>query len=647
VSLFSTSAQPELVEGPSFFRSLLKKREGFDKLSLSGLFLLVSLLAACAAPTPQQSYETGMLAYQEGRLREARIALMNALQADPNHRPARLLQARLFLDAGDGVAAEAELARAHQAGTPPADTRHLMAHARLIGGDAQAALDLAAQAPRQHQAYAQRVVGLAQLARGDQVLAVQAFDRSLALDPRASATWLDVARFRRSLGDHAPALAATDRAVAANPNDGNALVLRGELTRTQYGLAAALPWFDRALEIDPGNLSALLERAATNGDIGRMRAMLADTRAALAIAPNHPLPYFLQATLAARARMFDLSRSLLAKTFRTYDRTPSGMLLGAILAYQTEDFEGAERRLRALVQLQPANMKARRLLAATRWRMNDPAGTIDAVRTIADRPDADTYVLTLVAQALERQGNAAAAARYRQRAALPQQGVRAAIAWSDNSHPDVRAVGELLARGSLDEALVRARALQAAIPGSADAVLLVGDVLAARGDHRAAAEVYRAAANLAFTEAAAIRLIGALDRSGQTPAADGVLRLFAAQNPRNLSGQKMLANRAVAAGRWEEAIGRYETLRARVGNGDAVLLNNLAFAYLQAGDSDRALLFARRAWMLAPGNPATAQTLGWTLYERGDTVQALALLQAAARGRPTEAMVAPTRVAGR
>jgi tetratricopeptide (TPR) repeat protein len=138
------------------------------------------------------------------------------------------------------------------------------------------------------------------------------------------------------------------------------------------------------------------------------------------------------------------------------------------------------------------------------------------------------------------------------------------------------------------------------MPGAADVHLLTGDVLAAGGDHKAAAEEYRRAANLAFTETSALRLIGALGRAGEAAASDGVLQLFAEQNPRNLSAQQMLAARALAAGRFEEATGPLRRLRARIGNGDAALLNNLAWAYSGAGDDDRAAAYARRAWALAP-----------------------------------------------
>ena len=111
---------------------------------------------------------------------------------------------------------------------------------------------------------------------GDGANALAQFNRALALAPNDSAVWVDLARFRRANGDLGGALQAADRAVALRPGNTDALVLRGELTRGQYGLAAALPWFNRALEIDRNNLAALLGRAATYGDMGRMRDMLAD-----------------------------------------------------------------------------------------------------------------------------------------------------------------------------------------------------------------------------------------------------------------------------------------------------------------------------------------------------------------------------------
>ena len=152
----------------------------------------------------------------------------------------------------------------------------------------------------------------------------------------------------------------------------------------------------------------------------------------------------------------------------------------------------------------------------------------------------------------------------------------------------------------------------------------------------AAAEPYRRAANLAFTEAVALRLIEALQRSDQADAADNVLNLFVQQNPRSVPGLILLGGRAMQQQNWPFAIAIYEGLRARIGNNDATILNNLAWAYSESGDMDRAVPLARRAWSLDRDNPATADTLGWLLFKSGRRAEGLVLLQQAARGAPSD-----------
>jgi tetratricopeptide (TPR) repeat protein len=105
-----------------------------------------------------------------------------------------------------------------------------------------------------------------------------------------------------------------------------------------------------------------------------------------------------------------------------------------------------------------------------------------------------------------------------------------------------------------------------------------------------------------------------------------------------VSGQVLLAARMMDRGEWEEAIDVYESLRTRLGNNDATILNNLAWAYAQTGDFESGLPLARRAWALDRDNPATADTLGWILFRSGvDRAAGLALLERAARGAPTGA----------
>jgi len=623
-------------------------------VKLCAPFLALTLLAACSGQQGT-AYERGAAAFEAGDIRTARVELLNALQADPNDKAARVLQARVALALGDGVAAESEVARARQAGVPAAETAHLVAHARLLQDDPRGALREAAGAAPAHLAYAQRIAGRAHMALGDNGNADAAFRRALAAGPNDSQVWTDVARFRRSNGDLAGAIEAADRAAAAGPRNVEALILRGELTRGQYGLAAAIPWFDRALEVDPDNVGALLERAATYADMGRMGEMLADSRKVLQLTGGHPRAYCLQVVLAARARNFPLARRLWNRTNGAYDNTPAGMLLISAIDFETGNEEQAARRLTALVQRQPGNRRARRLLAAAQWRMNDPAAVVATLRPLADRPDADAYALSLIGRALTRTGDAEGAALYLARAASPQPAAlaaldapgegefarlrRAAEASPDDGPTQVRLISALLGRGGNDEALERARRLQAANPGVPEVHMLVGDALGLRGDHLAAADQYRHAANLAFTEGVAMRLIGALQRGGRSAAADDVLTLFVQQNPRSVPGLILTASRAMQAEDWPGAIAIYESLRRRLGDNDATILNNLAWAYSEAGDLASAVPLARRAWSLDRDNPATADTLGWLLFKAGRRAEGLALLERAARGAPSGAQV--------
>ncbi|MGE5721102.1 MAG: tetratricopeptide repeat protein [Sphingomonadales bacterium] len=617
---------------------------------------LALLLAGCSNTLgPADAYQRGAAALMAGDARTARVELLNVIKAHPDNKAARIMQARIYLALRDGVAAEAEVDRARSLGVPAAITRPLKAHALLLQDRPSEALGALGDAA---DAQSERIRGRALAALGDPDAAAAAFERALAMAPRDGDLLVDTARFRRSIGDIGAALDASDRAVATAPRNADALALRGELTRSQYGLRAALPWFDRAIEIDDRNVTARLERAATLGDMGAMHEMLAETRRVLARSPGNPMAYYLQAMLAARAGNFALARSLYQRTQGRLDSQPAVMLLAGTIDYMIGDPRAAAARLAPLVDMQPDNPKARRLLAAAQWRSGDAAAALATIRPIADRPDADSYSLALAGNVLARIGNRKDAALYLTRAANPfGRGSAAlfdapadsaqlaalrgeALAKPDDAEAQVALIRALLSAGLGSEALARARALAAANPGAPDTYLLVGDSLGTLGDFAGAAEEYRKAANIAFTEPVALRLVEALQRSGHDGAAVDVLNLFLGQNPANVPAQLLAAARFMEARRWDDAIRIYEHIRRQIGDSDAVMLNNLAWAYSAREDYVPALSAARRAWLLDRANPATADTLGWILVKSGrDKARGLVLLAQAARDAPANPQI--------
>jgi tetratricopeptide (TPR) repeat protein len=201
----------------------------------------------------------------------------------------------------------------------------------------------------------------------------------------------------------------------------------------------------------------------------------------------------------------------------------------------------------------------------------------------------------------------------------------------------IQLIRALLGKGLGAEALQRARRLQGTHPGAPDAHVLVGDALGIQGNYAAAVQEYRKAANISFTEPVAMRLIEALRNSGNGGGAARVLELYLQQNPQNIPAQVLAANSFMQAQRWDGAIAIYEKLRKRIGDRDATVLNNLAWAYSEKGDYARAVPVARKAWELDKQNPATTDTLGWLLYKSGqDKAEALSLLEKASRGAPSD-----------
>ncbi len=137
------------------------------------------------------------------------------------------------------------------------------------------------------------------------------------------------------------AINAGAAAVRADPASPDALRLRAQTMRTQYGLVAALPWFESALARDPYAHDTLIDYAATLGDAGRSRDMLAAVRRAMAVRPGSPQGLYLQSVLAARAGDLATARSVLDKAGRGLAGVPGALLLSGSIGLAAGEADDA------------------------------------------------------------------------------------------------------------------------------------------------------------------------------------------------------------------------------------------------------------------------------------------------------------------
>lgn len=571
----------------------------------------------------------------------ARDKAIEAVRSDPNSAEAHLALARAQLQLEDGIGAEAELRRAIDGGLDAKAAQHLLAEAQLLQNQPQRAIELAEKTDPRFRPYGLRIRARALTALGNYAAANAALAEAMRIAPRDGNVWTDVGRFRFIAGDMLGAIEASERAVELDPGGIDALVLRGELVRAQYGLIAALPWFERALGRDPAYHDALIEYAATLGDAGRTRAMLAVTRRALAARPSSAEAFYLQGVLAARAGDFDLARAMLGRAGSL--SVPGALLLGGTLDLQSGDYGQAADKLRQLVGAQPMNITARKLLAAALLRSDAARNAIDLLRPVTARGDADSYALTLMARGFERIGERGEAARFLDRAAYPAREDSAAFS-SDDSASQLAAGAQLrpgdptavvpmiraqIDNGDAPSALARAQQIARTNPGAPGAHIVVGDVLMLLDRHGEAAAAYQRAADLRFDEPVMLRLVEALDRAGRRAEATNALALFLSQNPVNVAALRLTAHWQLAGREYDGAIDTLELLRLRLGNRDAGLETDLSAAYAGAGEYEEAQRHGQTAYLLQPANPAAADAFGWAMFRNGDTAGALELLQKA------------------
>ena len=620
-------------------------------LAAAVVLAIVALARRAERPDPLVAIRQGEAALAQANYSAARYHFLTATGVAPGNATAQLGLARANLLLGEGVAVEGAVDRAAAAGANPATLHPLRAAARQLQDDADGAIAEAAQASGDP--LAQRARARAMADKGDTVGGVALLQTVLARHPRDAAAWVDLGRIRWNLGDVAGAGEAVQRALAADRACLSALVLAGEVVRSRYGLNAALPWFAAALRRDPYYHPALAEYAATLGDLGRNGEAVAAARRALMTRRNSPQGYYLLAVIAARAGNRQLAADLLDRSGGALDGLPGGLLLSGATDYAAGRLEQAAVKWRALLDRQPMNLVARRLLGAALLRSGDAAGTLAVLRPIALRGDADSYTLTLVARAFEAQGKRDWAARFLDRAAavphpfaapFGQDDSQAVLADAVSKVPDdpraaVAYVRGLLENGRGAEATALAQRIARQTPGAPAAAMLLGDLDAAAGRWAAAARDYARAADLRFDQSVMLRLVEARAMAGDRRGAAQALALFLSQNPQNIAARRTLANLQRAAGD-DEAIDTLERLRTDLGMRDDLLLASLSGAYSDADDPATGLALARAACRLQPMRAAAADAYGWALLGRGQVAAALQLLDKAAQAAPGDATIA-------
>ncbi|HMO77071.1 MAG TPA: tetratricopeptide repeat protein [Sphingopyxis sp.] len=588
-----------------------------------GTVVLAALLAGCGGSRPMTP---------RAALEQRKAELQRSLADDPDQLAQQVELARILFKLNDGVGAEAAVQRALAAGGHEDALRPLFARAAAMQGDGDRAfriLDAGPIAPEMI-GEAAWLAGNVHLDNGDLGAAREAFDRAVIERPRDSDLWVDVARFRNANADALGARDAIDYAIELDKANSAALAWKANLIRTQRGLTASLIWYDKALAADPDNAGALIDRAATLGDLGRYRDMLASLRRAAELVPGNAQIYYLQAVLAARADNYRLARSLLQRTRGRLDGEPGFMLLSAIVELELGGEAVAATWADRLLDAQPQNLTARRILALAEWAGGDADGAAGALEPIVARGDADSWSLLLAARVAAELGRQGESQDYLARAASLSRGEAEPFAAGGfgleagadaeplNPARVIPAMAFDIARGNAGRALARAARLRDANRGVAEAHLLHGDAALAAGEYDQAVQSFRAARDLDASERTTLRLANALFRAGDVAGSGAAVLALRDSQPSSIAADRLAGHLAMDIERWDDAIAHFERVRRRIGNRDVVVLRELSKAWAAKGDRARATAMIALAYRLQPLNGEIMRLYADLLVQGGD-----------------------------
>jgi tetratricopeptide (TPR) repeat protein len=554
-------------------------------------------------------------------------------------------RAQLALAESDGLGAEIILREMLADGTSLPEIAALMGEAELQQdqkAEARKWLESGEFSP-ETRGRGFHMLGRVETLAGNLPAAGEAFDQALKSIPDNPELWVDIGRLRYLGGEHTQAVEASIHAVELDPENPNALQFRAQLVRDAEGVAAALPWYEAALERNPDNLVLMGDYAATLGEFGQAKDMLAVVRRMIDIDEYNPRAFFLQAVLAAQGGEFDLARNLLTRSGDLEREIPAAMMLSGIIDMEKGNYASAAQMFDNLERMQPDNTRIRLLAARSLSLGGNHRELVYRFKDRAMLPGAPPYLATLVGRSyevLDQRDNAASfldfAAKQRKAGIRPMPTDTAlnvsATRGPQSGRDAVALVRGLISAGQSSAAIANAEAFLRRAPGSGDALALTGDAYFSAGQPGQASDYYARAAAIRQPWPLTRRMIAAEISAGRKQSAKTLLEYHLAGYSANTEATIMLAEAELAAGNPQKAALLLDQAIANGAGRDPHALVLRAGAALELDDLETARSSALRAYSLQRMNRAATAMLAEVLAKTGDTTgQSEALARKAAK----------------
>ena len=474
-------------------------------------------------------------------------------------------------------------------------------------------------------------LGNLHLTRNELKEAEQEFKASAELAPDRSPRRMQYARFKIQSGDLEGAKVILDEMVHKSPDYLPAWFGLADIAAAQSKYDESAAYLTKLLARDPQNCDALLMSSRLELAKGDTVKAVADLERIAGMYPKSPQVQYQLALAYLADNETGRAMGSLSQTLTMDPHFADATLTLAELKIRKGDNGSAIVMLKKLMQEQPKLAKAQLLLAEACRAQGDFDEALTVYRRLGELFPQSPEAPLLMGLTLEQQGKKDEARKAFDRAQEVAPNYLPALEQLVDLDLKERQYAAALKRVEKqlekDTKAPEPRLLEAKIllaqsnTNQAEAVLL--KAIQSKPDFR---ETYLFLAQLYVAS-----------RQHQKALAD--LDQMLAKTPNDVTAMMLKGMIYSEMKDYDKARDTYEKLLTINPNLSSAL-NNLSYLYSERfGRLDKAFDIARRARDLRPNDPATADTLGWILYQKHEYPQALSLLQESADKLPANSEV--------
>ncbi len=605
----------------AYLRALVAERENQPAVARAALQEVTQLLDPVPINfvqyRPQLLMLNGLSHYGLNELAKARQYLEAFLKVQPNSPVVRLL-ARIHMNEGNTALAVPLLETYIRSNPDDGLALSLLGSAYMSQGKAARATQFLQEAiKKQDRPEFRTALGLSMLGNGNTEGAITELETAWRKDPGQVSAGMSLAQLYAQQNRLPQALALVRDMVKRYPDNPTLHHQLGDMLLRSGKTAEARQAYEKALSLNPKLPASRLQLARMDIDANQVAAAEQRLSALLRDTPKNSDAMAEMARVSERKGQSEEALRWLLRARDASDRRDMrwNLALMELNLRQGKPQQALEEGKIALGK-QPNDLPTALLYARAQLALGDANGARATLGSATRVADFNAPQQTDIARLQLAAGNTDGAAYSLSKALSGQPGFIPAEALM---------VQVEQRQGSLDKAEARARQIVQKQPSLALGHSLLGDLALARKNPAAALAAFRQAHKVEPSTGTTLTLMNLLAGQNQANEALDVGRQRLRQAPGDVAVQLLVGDLHARAGRFGDAATAYKAaLKTQPQNAQA--LNNLANAQLKLKDP-AALQTAQAAHKVAPQNPLVIDTLGWVLFQQGQTDQALPLLR--------------------